>query len=100
MFEKQKADENERAAKRMMEKPQGRRHDALTDYHQRIQMGDDVHGFDAEAVSPSLSLHAINVRTCRFYILVTQKSRHTHLLHLPDTVISRTRLLCHRLQLL
>ena len=53
MFEKQKADENERAAKRMMEKPQGRRHDALTDYHQRIQMGDDVHGFDAEAVSAS-----------------------------------------------
>lgn len=52
IFEKQKADENERAAKRMMEKPGGRRHDAFTDYHQRIQMGDEVHGFDAEAVSP------------------------------------------------
>lgn len=51
MFEKQKADENERAAKRMMEKPQGRRYDAITDYHQRIQMGDEVHGYDAEAVS-------------------------------------------------
>ena len=53
MFEKQKADENEQAAKRMMEKPQGRRHDAFTDYHQRIQMGDEVHGYDAEAVSHS-----------------------------------------------
>ncbi|DBB18129.1 TPA: hypothetical protein ACH3X3_003106 [Trebouxia sp. C0006] len=48
-FEKQKADENERAAKRMMEKPGGRRHDAFTDYHQRIQMGDEVHGYEAEA---------------------------------------------------
>lgn len=35
----------------MMEKPGGRRHDAFTDYHQRIQMGDEVHGFEAEAVS-------------------------------------------------
>ena len=33
-----------------MEKPGGRRHDAFTDYHQRIQMGDEVHGFEAEAV--------------------------------------------------
>lgn len=38
----------------MMEKPSGRRHDAFTDYHQRIQMGDEVHGFEAEAVSPCL----------------------------------------------
>lgn len=51
MFEKQKADENERAAKRMMEKPHGRRYDAITDYHQRIQMGDEIHGYDVEAVS-------------------------------------------------
>lgn len=36
-----------------MGKPQGRRHDAFTDYHQRIQMGDEVHGYDAEAVSHS-----------------------------------------------
>ena len=35
----------------MMEKPGGRRHDAFTDYHQRIQMGDEVHGYEAEAVS-------------------------------------------------
>ena len=35
----------------MMEKPSGRRHDAFTDYHQRIQMGDEVHGYEAEAVS-------------------------------------------------
>lgn len=35
----------------MMDKPHGRRHDAFTDYHQRIQMGDDSHGYDAEAVS-------------------------------------------------
>ncbi len=34
----------------MMEKPGGRRHDAFTDYHQRIQMGDEVHGYEAEAV--------------------------------------------------
>ena len=59
IFEKQKADENERASKRMMEKPGGRRHDAFTDYHQRIQMGDEVHGYDAEAVSPSLMLTLI-----------------------------------------
>ena len=52
IFEKQKSDENERAAKRMMEKPGGRRHDAFTDYHQRIQMGDEVHGYEAEAVCP------------------------------------------------
>ena len=51
VFEKQKADENERTARRMMEKPSGRRHDAFTDYHQRILMGDDSHGYDAEAVS-------------------------------------------------
>ena len=56
IFEKQKSDENERAAKRMMEKPGGRRHDAFTDYHQRIQMGDEVHGYEAEAVSPCLVL--------------------------------------------
>ncbi|KAL3140862.1 hypothetical protein ABBQ32_005399 [Trebouxia sp. C0010 RCD-2024] len=49
IFEKQKSDENERAAKRMMEKPKGLRHDAFTDYHQRIQMGDEAHGFDAAA---------------------------------------------------
>ncbi len=35
----------------MMEKPGGRRHDAFTDYHQRIQMGNEVHGYEAEAVS-------------------------------------------------
>ncbi len=56
IFEKQKADENERAAKRMMEKPGGRRHDAFTDYHQRIQMGDEVHGYEAEAVSATTAL--------------------------------------------
>lgn len=35
----------------MMEKPGGRRYEACTDYHQRIQMGDEVHGYEAEAVS-------------------------------------------------
>lgn len=34
-----------------MEKPGGRRYEACTDYHQRIQMGDEVHGYEAEAVS-------------------------------------------------
>ena len=35
----------------MMEKPGGRRHDAFTDYHQRLQMGDEAHGYEAVAVS-------------------------------------------------
>ncbi len=43
----------------MMEKPSGRRHDAFTDYHQRIQMGDEVHGYEAEAVSTTTALTII-----------------------------------------
>ena len=43
----------------MMEKPSGRRHDAFTDWHQRVQMGDEVHGYEAEAVSAKHALRTI-----------------------------------------
>ncbi len=48
----------------MMEKPGGRRHDAFTDYHQRIQMGDEVHGYEAEAVSATHALTIIYPQLC------------------------------------
>jgi hypothetical protein len=57
----------------MMEKPGGRRHDAFTDYHQRIQMGDEVHGYEAEAVSANNAFRII-YPSCAWHMTAIWKS--------------------------